>query len=170
MQSPKVCRIPYRRSRFSTQLPTDRIYTPSHFWLRQLGDNHYQVGYTRFAVRMLGDLVEYGFEVKPHEKLELGQIVGWIEAFKATTDIYCVGEGSFGEANPQLETKPDTFDKDPYGAGWLYTFHGTPDPAAVDAEAYTKMLDKAIDKIQGKDSPFGPDAEANDSGDSENDQ
>lgn len=148
---PPVCRIPYRRSRFSTQLPTDRRYTPSHYWLLEQEPGVWTVGYTRFATRMLGDLVEYGYELKPAEPLELGQTVGWIEAFKAITDIYSVGTGEFLGGNPQLEQSPATFDKDPYGAGWLYRFRGTPDPNTVDAAEYTALLDLAIDKILGKE-------------------
>lgn len=100
---------------------------------------------------MLGDLVEHGFEVKPGEAIELGQTIGWIEAFKAMTDLYCVGIGTFEGGNPDLETSPALFDKDPYGAGWLYRFRGSPDPNTVDASGYTTLLDGAIDKILGKE-------------------
>src|SRR4051794_19211096 len=85
-----VCRLPYRRSRFSTELPTDRLYTPSHFWLAEVEAGLWQVGLTRFACRMLGELVEHGFEVKPGEAVEVGQTIGWVEAFKAVADLYCV--------------------------------------------------------------------------------
>jgi glycine cleavage system H protein len=150
MQPHRACVIPYRRSRFSTRLPTDRTYTASHFWLAELEPGLWRVGFTRFATRMLGDLVEHGFEVKPGEPLELGQTIGWLEAFKAITDLYCVGVGTFAGANAALDTDPTVFDKDPYGDGWLYTFRGTPDPSAVDAAGYVALLDLAIDKVQGK--------------------
>lgn len=153
MQDPPVCRIPYRRSRFSTQLPTDRRYTPSHFWLLEVEPGLWRVGFTRFATRMLGDLVEHGFEVKPGEAVEPGQTIGWVEAFKAITDLYCVGTGAFHEANALLEQDPSAFDGDPYGAGWLYVFRGAPDANTVDAQGYTALLDLAIDKILGKDAP-----------------
>lgn len=148
---PPVCRIPYRRSRFSTQLPTDRRYTPSHYWIREEESGLWTVGYTRFATRMLGDLVEHGYELKRGEPIELGLTVGWIEAFKAITDLFAVGTGEFVEGNPVLEQSPGVFDKDPYGAGWLYRFRGVPDVNTVDAAGYTAMLDLAIDKILGKE-------------------
>ena len=151
MLNPATCRISYRRSRFSTQLPTDRLYTPAHFWLKEIEPGTWTVGYTRFATRMLGDLVEHGFEVKLSESIELGQTIGWIEAFKAITDIYAVGNGTFIEGNPILETTPARFDKDCYGDGWLYKFQGTPGSDALTAEAYTKTLDSAIDKVLGKE-------------------
>lgn len=152
MSNPAVCSISYRRSRFSTKLPSDRLYTPGHFWLREVEGGLWRVGVTRFAQRMLGDLVEYGFEVKDGQPVELGEIVGWIEAFKATTDMYCVGTGVFARGNPTLETDPRRFDIDPYNEGWLYELRGSPDPNAVDAAGYTRLLDLAIDTIQGKES------------------
>jgi glycine cleavage system H protein len=155
MQNPQVCRVSYKRSRFSTQLPTDRRYTASHFWLAEQEPGLWRVGYTRFAVRMLGDLVEHGWEVEAGTALELGETVGWIEAFKAITDVYAVGAGAFVRGNPGLETDPTSFDKDPYGNGWLYEFRGTPDPNAVDAHGYTGMLDLAIDKVLGKQPTAG---------------
>ena len=151
MADPVVCSISYRRSRFSTKLPDDRLYTPSHFWLKEVTPGTWRVGVTRFAQRMLGDLVEYGFEVKPAAAVEVGETVGWIEAFKATTDVFCVGTGTFDRENPVLATEPRKFDIDPYGDGWLYEFSGTPDPMAVENAGYTRLLDLAIDKIQGKE-------------------
>jgi glycine cleavage system H protein len=145
-----VCKVSYRRSRFSTRLPDDRRYTAAHCWLQEVEPGVWRVGFTQFATRMLGDLVEHGFEVPPGTAITLGDTVGWIEAFKAITDLYAAGTGAFGGGNPLLETDPTAFDKDPYGAGWLYTLRGDPDPAAVDVTAYTRLLDLAIDKVQGK--------------------
>jgi len=151
MSHPTVCTISYRRSRFSTKLPDDRLYTPSHYWLREVEPGLWRIGATRFAQRMLGDLVEYGFEVKPGQAVERGEVIGWIEAFKATCDVFCVGNGNFERENPVLATDPRRFDIDPYNEGWLYELRGVPDPLAVDATGYTKLLDLAIDKIQGKE-------------------
>ncbi len=147
---PAVCRVPYRRSRFSTRLPDDRRYTPAHYWLLPVGENRWRVGLTQFATRMLGDLVEHGFEVKPGEAVELGQTVGWVEAFKATTDLFCAGSGTFVSRNEALDADPALFDADPYGAGYLYEFEGSVDPRAVDVAGYVDLLNLAIDKIQGK--------------------
>jgi glycine cleavage system H protein len=150
MTNPPVCNIPDRRSRFATRLPDDRAYTASHFWLLLLGEGVYRVGFTQFATRMLGDLVEHGYEVEPGAAISLGDTVGWVEAFKATTDLYCPGTGTFLEMNTALETDPTLFDSDPYGRGWLYTFFGEPDPGATDVAGYVAQLDKAIDQIMGK--------------------
>ena len=142
--------IPYKRSRFSSRLPTDRLYTPSHFWARQLEPGVWRVGFTKFATRMLGDLVEHGFQGKPGSRVAVGEPIGWVEGFKAVTDLYCVIDGEFVGGNPALEQDLTLSDTDPYGEGWLYAVRGTPDPNAVDVHGYIQLLDLTIDRMQEK--------------------
>ena len=151
MDYPNACSISYKRSRFSTRLPPDRRYTASHFWVQSAGTGLWRVGFTKFATRMLGDLVEHGFEVKPGAPVSLGETIGWVEGFKATTDLYCIATGTFRSVNCALESDPTLLDGDPYGEGWLYLVEGELDPAAVDVRGYVALLDLAIDKIQGKE-------------------
>ena len=60
--------IPYKRSRFSTRLLEHRLYTAGHSWLEQEDEDVWRVGFTKFAVRMLGEIVELGFETAPRSK------------------------------------------------------------------------------------------------------
>lgn len=143
--------IAYKRSRFSTRLPTDRLYTPSHFWCAEEPEGVWRVGFTKFATRMLGDLVEFGFEPKAGDAVEVGQTIGWVEGFKALTDLYCVVTGEFVGVNPELSQDITLTDTDPYGHGWLYRVKGKPDPNSVDVQGYTEMLDLTIDKMQEKE-------------------
>ncbi len=138
----------YRRSHFVTRLPVDHLYTSSHCWLeRRNEDGLWRVGLTRFATRMLGELVDFDIEEKPGATVKTGQIVGWIEGFKAISDIYCVIDGGFTRTNPLLEKKINAIDKDPYNTGWLYEAIGEPDAKAMNVEAYAAVLDRTIDKI-----------------------
>src|SRR6478672_2695466 len=95
--------IYYKRSRFSSRLPAERLYTPSHFWILQVEPGVWRVGFTKFATRMLGDFVELGFEPKIGDAVQVGQTIGWVEGFKALTDLYCVVEGQFAGTNPELD-------------------------------------------------------------------
>jgi glycine cleavage system H protein len=140
----------YKRSRFSSRLPTDRLYTQSHFWALQAEPRLWRIGFTKFATRMLGDLVEHGFTVKMCDPVTVGQTIGWIEGFKALTDLYCVADGEFAGANPALEQDVTLTDADPYGRGWLYAVRGTVDPSATDVHGYAAMLDLTIDKMKEK--------------------
>lgn len=142
--------LPYRRSRFSTRLPLGRLYTASHYWLDSQEGGAWRVGFTKFATRMLGDLVEYRFEVGPGQSMAVGQQIGWVEGFKALSEVYAVVEGAFVGANAELERDVTLVDSDPYGRGWLYEARGQAEPAAVDAEGYAGILDATIDKMLEK--------------------
>jgi len=137
----------YKRSRFGTRLPTDRLYTRSHYWLLEIEPAVWRVGFTKFATRMLGDIVEYQFEVEPGSRVELGQKIGWIEGFKAVSDIYSVAEGNFAGANAELRGDITVLESDPYERGWLYQVSGRPEPNGVDANLYATILDATIDKM-----------------------
>jgi len=142
--------IPYRRARFSTRLPAERLYTAAHSWLARDGEGHWRIGLTRFATRMLGELVEFGFEVKPGDPIGVGQAIGSVEGFKALSQIYSAAGGEFAGENPGLREDITRLDTDPYGEGWLYRVKGDPDPAAVDVQGYIAILDATIDRMLEK--------------------
>jgi len=137
----------YKRSRFATQLPVDYLYSPSHCWIGKQEGDLWRVGLTKFAVRMLGDMVDHLFEIEPDTPVVPGQIIGWVEGFKAISDVFCIADGNFAGANPLLKEQITLINKDPYGAGWLYLVKGRPDSRCVDVHAYRTILDKTIDKI-----------------------
>ena len=150
METGKPKSLHYKRSHFVTQLPVDYLYSPSHCWIARQEGALWRVGFTKFAVRMLGDMVDHGFETEPGARVESGQIIGWIEGFKAITDLFCVAEGNFAGANPLLKQRITIVNKDPYGAGWLYVIEGQPDAKCVDVHSYRTLLDKTIDRILEK--------------------
>lgn len=150
MQDARNETVHYKRSRFSSRLPADRLYTPSHFWAAEVEPGVWRVGFTKFATRMLGDLVEHGFQVKPGDAVRVGQAIGWVEGFKALTDVYCVIDGAFLGGNAALEKDVTLTDSDPYGEGWLYAARGRPEPNSVDVHGYTQLLDLTIDKMREK--------------------
>jgi glycine cleavage system H protein len=142
--------VRYRRARFSARFPDDRRYTASHFWLAEQEPGLWRVGFTPFALRMLGQLVEHGFELAAGDPVALGQPIGWIEGFKARTDLYAVASGEYGGSNPGLAEMLGELSLDPYQGGWLYAVRGEPDPDSVDVRGYVTMLDATIDRLQAK--------------------
>jgi glycine cleavage system H protein len=143
--------IHYKRARFTTHLPADFLYTPSHAWLQKIDDTTWRVGITKFATRMLGDMVDHGFETQPENQIECGQILGWVEGFKAISDIYGTVDGNFIRSNDVLKKKVTLVNKQPYTEGWLYEATGTPDSRCIDVDEYMAFLDIAIDKILEKE-------------------
>jgi len=140
----------YKRSNFVTHLPADCLFSPSHFWLREIEPGRWRVGFTKFATRMLGEIVEVQWEKADAEPVASGEIIGSIEGFKAISDIYCVADGRFAGGNSVLREKIELVSDDPYGAGWLYAVDGIHDGKCIDLPAYRALLDTTIDHILEK--------------------
>ncbi len=142
--------IPYNRSRFSTRLLEDRLYTAGHSWLEREDEEVWRVGFTKFAVRMLGEIVELGFETEPGATVETGQVIGWLEGFKAVTDMYSPLGGRFEGFNPAVDADAALLSRDPYRRGWLFRVRGQPGDDCLDVHGYVALLDTTIDKMLGR--------------------
>lgn len=143
----KLETVVYKRSRFSSRLPIHYLYTRSHYWLRESEPGVWQIGFTKFAKRMLGDMVEIEFRVPPGALIEPGQVLGWTEGFKAMSDIYSAAAGEFLGPNPAIASAITVIDDDPYDAGWLYSVRGTPEPGHTGVDGYIAVLDATIDTM-----------------------
>ncbi len=142
--------VAYKRATFSTRLHRDRLYTAGHLWLRQQEDGLWHIGFTKFATRALGEAVEFDFEIKLGAPAEVGKVIGWVEGFKAVTDLFSPMDGSFRGGNPLLENDINLIQSDPYGKGWLFAIEGDTNDGCVDVDGYTAVLDATIDKMLGK--------------------
>ena len=108
----------------------------------------WRVGLTKFASRMLGDVVEIGFDVAPGAATAVGDSIGWFEGFKARTDLFSVAGGVFLGGNPVIADRIGLVDDDRYRRGWLYEIRGAPEPQAMDLHAYAGLLDDTIDGMR----------------------
>jgi glycine cleavage system H protein len=146
----------YKRATFVTHLPLEHRYTPSHCWLAEAPGitDHWRVGYTKFALRMLGEIVDVQLDKKAGEELQPGDVVGSIEGFKAISDIFCVGTGKYVRGNPDFGADLNRLAEQPYTEGWLYEFEGVPDPRALDVQGYRNLLDATIDRMLQKEREF----------------
>jgi glycine cleavage system H protein len=140
----------YKRATFVTHLPTECLYSPSHFWLHEIEPGRWRVGFTKFATRMLGEIVEVQWEKADGAPVASGDIIGSIEGFKAISDIYCVADGTFAGGNASLSQDIELVSREPYGGGWLYEVQGQPDAKCIDLAAYRALLDATIDRILEK--------------------
>jgi glycine cleavage system H protein len=151
--------VRFRHAHFSARFPVDCIYAPSHFWMRPAdgpgipdapdgAPRLWQVGFTKFATRMLGELVEMVLEVQPGQTVAGGKRLGTVEGFKAVSDLFCVVDGTLVAANPGLTAEACLTHSDPYGAGWLYSVQGTPTPGHLDVHGYIALLSETIDRLQ----------------------
>ncbi len=141
----------YKRATFVAHLPVGHRYSPSHAWLAPDPGHagRWVVGLTKFASRMLGELVELRFELTPGLPVQPGDIVGNIEGFKAISDLYCVAAGTFAGPNPALADGLEPVARDLHRV-WLYAVDGAPDPKSLDVHGYIAVLDATIDRILEK--------------------
>jgi len=99
---------------------------------------------------MLGEIVELDLEPPPETSIRAGQVIGWIEGFKAVSDVYAVVTGAFEGVNAAAAEDTEIICKDPYGLGWIYSATGTPDESVLDVNGYIELLDRTIDRMLDK--------------------
>lgn len=122
-------------------IPAELKYTADHEWIRIEG-NTATIGITDFAQSELGDIVFVDINTKG-KTLKSGEIFGTVEAVKTVSDLFLPVDGTIDEVNPNLESSPESVNKDPYGEGWMVriTLSGGADGAELmDAEKYKSLV------------------------------
>ena len=140
----------FKHSRFSARFPENFRYSRSHYWMSGEGceKGTWRVGFTKFATRMLGELVEVQWNVAKGEVIDPGQSIGPGEGFKSVSDFFSVMHGEFSTGNPVLEVDACIVRASPYLEGWLYEVRGEPEEASLDIDGYIALLDATITKMQ----------------------
>lgn len=141
--------VRFKHARFSARFPDSFRYSRSHYWMAPVeGDTGlWRVGFTKFATRMLGELVDCEWKKQAGEPVAPGDNIGWVEGFKAASDVYCVMDGHFAGGNPALEEDACIIRTDPYEIGWLYAVRGEPEPGSLDVHGYVELLSTTIQKM-----------------------
>lgn len=97
--------------------PADLKYTKDHEWIRIEGDNA-TIGITDFAQKELGDIV-YVDVTTLGETVDKDAVFGTVEAVKTVSDLFMPVSGEVLEVNKDIDSAPESVNKDPYGAGWM---------------------------------------------------
>lgn len=126
-----------------SNIPSDLLYTSSHEWVKDEGDNIVTIGVTDHAQELLGDLV---FVELPEvgDNIETGGEAGVVESVKAASDIYSPVSGEVIEVNEDLADSPETINEQPYDGGWIYKLKlsdATELDALLNEEAYTAVVE-----------------------------
>lgn len=98
-------------------IPANLKYTKDHEWIKVDGDTAI-VGITDFAQGELGDIVYVEIETVG-ETLKKEEVFGTVEAVKTVSDLFMPVSGEILEMNPNLESNPESINKNPYGEGWM---------------------------------------------------
>ena len=124
-----------------SNIPADLRYAKSHEWLRPAADGTALVGITDYAQSSLGDITFVQLP-KVGATLAAGATFGVVESVKAASDLYAPVACTVLEVNGDLDSAPETVNREPYGAGWMLKIKLTgPVPAELlDAAAYATHL------------------------------
>jgi glycine cleavage system H protein len=124
-------------------IPADLKYTPSHEWVRVEADGTLTVGITHHAQDLLGDMVFIENPASRPRSLAKGEECAVVESVKAASDVYAPVAGEVVAANDEVESSPESVNKDAYGA-WMFKIK----PAnagdvgeLMDAAAYQKLVE-----------------------------
>ena len=99
------------------KIPDNLFYTKEHEWLKIDGDIAI-VGISDFAQSELGDIV---FVELPeiNDNFSKDDVFGTIEAIKTVADLYSPISGEVVAVNENIESSPETVNKEPYDNGWI---------------------------------------------------
>lgn len=139
--------VRFKHARFTARFPDTYRYSRSHYWMAEVEPGLWRVGFTKFATRMLGELVEAQFKVKEGEAIAPGETIGHVEGFKAASDVLCVMRGTFVEMNAALQVDACIVKSDPYEVGWLYSAKGEPEEEAMDVNGYVALMQETIQRM-----------------------
>ena len=123
-------------------VPAELRYSSDHEWVRRAG-NVVTIGITEYAQDSLGDIV---FVEAPDagRTVSAGESFTEVESTKSVSDIYAPVSGTVVAVNTDLDSKPETLNSDPYGAGWICEIEMS-NPADVeallDAVGYQALID-----------------------------
>jgi len=123
-------------------IPADLKYTPSHEWVRVEADGTLTVGITHHAQDLLGDMV-FIENPAPGRTLAKGEECAVVESVKAASDVYAPVAGEVVAANGDVESSPESVNKDAYAA-WMFKLKpaNAGDVAELlDAAAYQKLVE-----------------------------
>ena len=122
--------------------PKELKYTKSHEWVRTETDGTLSVGITQHAQELMGDLV-YIELPQQGATVTAGKECSVVESVKAASDVYAPVSGEVVAINPAVTDAPETVNKDPYGAGWMFRIKPSNQAelaALLDAAAYEAQV------------------------------
>lgn len=130
----------FMMGKYEARVPTDRLYSPHHMWLREREDapGRFRVGLTAYSVRLLQDVYFLDWSFDPPRAVKKRDEIGEVESSKALSSLYAPCGGEICEFNPALLEDPSHINADNYGHGWLFDM--TTGDTLMSAEEYVTLL------------------------------
>ncbi|NBQ46980.1 MAG: glycine cleavage system protein GcvH [Sphingobacteriia bacterium] len=121
--------------------PADLKYTKDHEWVK-INGSEATVGITDFAQRELGDIVYVDVNTIG-EEVAKEAVFGTVEAVKTVSDLFMPVSGEVLEVNKDIDSDPESVNKDPYGKGWMIRIRMTNEAEVselLSVEDYKKLI------------------------------
>jgi glycine cleavage system H protein len=94
------------------------LFTETHEWVEDEGDNVVRIGISQYAQDQLGEIV-YCDMPPTGAAIQKNQTLCTLESVKAVGEVYCPVEGEVVESNPVLASEPHLVNQHPDDQGWL---------------------------------------------------
>ena len=118
--------------------PGNLKYAKTHEWVKDLGNNLFEIGISDYAQKELGDIVYVNLP-QPGDELEAGSSFADLESVKAISDLLSPINGTVIEVNEAIVSAPDAINKAPYEA-WFVRVEGSLVETLLSADEYEKSL------------------------------
>jgi len=103
-------------------------------------DEGCRLGFSAYAIRLLGDVRCLEWSTEAGAKIAPGQAIGFVEGSKATSDLYAPMAGAVVRLNPAALGDPTLLNTAPYDAGWLLILE-TAGEGLLSPEQYVSHLE-----------------------------
>ena len=100
-----------------TEVKEGLYYTKEFEWLKVEGDK-VRVGITDYAQKQLREIV-YAELPSQGATTKQNEPYGTVESVKAVSDLIAPISGTIEQVNPEVQSKPESLNEDPYGKAWL---------------------------------------------------
>ena len=99
------------------EVPEGLYYSKEYEWVKIEGDKA-RVGITDFAQKQLREIV-YVELPGQGDTLKQNEPYGTVESVKAVSDLIAPISGTIEQINPEVQSRPELLNEDPYTQGWL---------------------------------------------------
>ena len=103
------------------KIPKERYYTEEQEWVQVIKEEkgHVYIGITHFLEQELGDIYEVCFDVKAGDKIEKGEVLGYLDTETEEHEFHMPVSGKIVQLNADLDSTPENINFDPYEEGWI---------------------------------------------------
>ena len=138
--------LAFAMGKYEARVPTDRVYSVHHMWLRPVESGLHRVGLTAYSVRLLQDVYFLDWSFEPPREVRRRDEIGEVESSKAVSSLYAPVDGRIVRFNDALMQQPELINLDGYEEGWLLEMETAGELLTPDG--YVRLLGEVWDQTQ----------------------